>query len=110
MQTAALKQDIVVEANGIRNLRPHPGEPAYLEDRIVSGKVSEGEMYVLIRRIPGISGVGELLIISGNASPDTLAGAEWLTPALARPPTGAVAAHALGWTTGVFPGGHQGGV
>ena len=79
LQTAALKQDIVVEANGIRNLRPHPGEPAYLEDRIVSGKVSEGETHVLISRIPGISGVGELLIISGNASPDTLAGAEWLT-------------------------------
>jgi len=78
LQTA-LTQDIVVEADGIRNLKPQPGEPAYLEDRIVSGKVAEGETHVLISRIPGISGVGELLIISGNASPDTLAGAEWLT-------------------------------
>ncbi|MEI9976374.1 MAG: hypothetical protein WDO73_32560 [Ignavibacteriota bacterium] len=79
LQTAALTQDIVVEPDGIRNLKPRAGEPAYLEDHIVQGKIAEGETHVLISRIPGISGVGELLIISGNASPDTLAGAEWLT-------------------------------
>lgn len=79
LQTAALSQDIVVEPDGIRNLKPKPGEPSYLEDRIVIGKIAEGDTHVLISRIPGISGVGELLIISGNASPDTLAGAEWLT-------------------------------
>jgi len=79
LQTAALMQDIVVEADGIRNLKPRPHEPAYLEDHIVAGKIAEGETHVLISRIPGITGVGELLIISGNASPDTLAGAEWLT-------------------------------
>ncbi len=79
LQEAALTQDIVVEPDGIRNLKPRPGEPAYLEDRIAAGKLSEGETHALISRIPGISGVGELLIIAGNASPDTLASAEWLT-------------------------------
>ncbi len=79
LQTAALSQDIVVEPDGVRNLKPKPGEPAYLEDHIVPGRAAEGETHVVISRIPGISGVGELLIISGNASPDTLAGAEWLT-------------------------------
>jgi hypothetical protein len=79
LQAAALTQDIVVEADGIRNLKPRPGEPAYLEDHIVPGKISEGETHAVISRIPGPSGVGEFLIIAGNASPDTLAAAEWLT-------------------------------
>lgn len=79
LQAAALTQDIVVEPDGIRNLKPRPGEPAYLEDRIVAGKISEGETHAVISRIPGPSGVGEFLIIAGNASPDTLAAAEWLT-------------------------------
>jgi hypothetical protein len=79
LQAAALSQDIVVEGDGIRNLKPRPGEPAYLEDHIVPGKISEGETHALISRIPGTSGVGEFLIIAGNASPDTLAAAEWLT-------------------------------
>ena len=79
LQAAALTQDVVVEPDGIRNLKPHPGEPAYLEDHIVPGKISEGVTHALISRIPGTSGVGEFLIIAGNASPDTLAAAEWLT-------------------------------
>ena len=79
LQAAALVQDIVVEPDGIRNLKPRSGEPVYLEDHIAAGKLSEGETHALISRIPGISGVGEFLIIAGNASPDTLAAAEWLT-------------------------------
>jgi hypothetical protein len=79
LQAAALTQDIVVEPDGIRNLKPRPGEPAYLEDHIVAGKISEGETHAVISRIPGPSGVGEFLLIAGNASPDTLAAAEWLT-------------------------------
>ena len=79
LQANALTQDIVVEPDGIRNLKPRAGEPVYLEDRIVAGKISEGETHALISRLPGISGVGELLLLAGNASPDTLAAAEWLT-------------------------------
>jgi hypothetical protein len=79
LQARPLTQDIVIEPNGIRNLKPQPGEPEYLEDRMVAGKSSEGETHALISRTPGLSGVGELLVIAGNASPDTLAAAEWLT-------------------------------
>jgi hypothetical protein len=79
LQVAALTQDLVVEADGIRNLRPRPGEPVFLEDRIAPGKVQEGETHALISRIPGLSGAGQILVIAGNASPDTLAAAEWLT-------------------------------
>jgi len=77
LQAAALKQDIVIEPNGIRNLKPQPDEPGFLEDHILP--LSEGETHALITRIPGLSGGGELLVIAGNASPDTQAAAEWLT-------------------------------
>jgi hypothetical protein len=77
LQTAALAQDIVIEPNGIRNLKPQRGEPLFLEDHILPG--SEGETHALITRTPGLSGRGELLVIAGNASSDTLAAAEWLT-------------------------------
>lgn len=78
LQTAALTQEIVVEPDGIRNLNPRPGEPAYLEDKLSPGKPAEGESHALITRMPGPSGVGVLFSIAGNASPDTFAAAEWL--------------------------------
>ena len=79
LQEAAMIQDIVVEAGGIRNRKPRGSEPEYLEDRLVPGKTSEGETHALITRTAGPSGSGEFLIIAGNASPDTFAAAEWLT-------------------------------
>lgn len=79
LQAAALAHEIVVEPNGIRNLKPQPGEPVFLDDRIVPGKQAEGETHALISLTPGLSGVGEFLVIAGNASADTLAAAEWLT-------------------------------
>ena len=78
-KNAALAQDIVVEPEGIRNQKPQPGEPVFLQDHLAPEKPSEGETHALISRTPGLSGVGELLVIAGNASPDTLAAAEWLT-------------------------------
>ncbi len=82
LQAAAMQQDIVIEPEGIRNLKPGPGEPAYLPDNMAPGKPSEGETHALISRTPGLSGVGELLMIAGNASPDTFAAAEWITQPL----------------------------
>ena len=79
LDAAAMKQDIVIEPDGIRNLKPRAGEPSYLPDRMAPGKPADGETHALISRTPGLSGVGELLVIAGNASPDTLAAAEWLT-------------------------------
>jgi len=79
LQAAAMTQDIVVEPEGVRNLKPAAGEPAFLEDRIVAGRTAEGETHALITRTAGPSGAGELLTIAGNASADTMAAAEWLT-------------------------------
>ena len=52
LQTAALEHDLVIEANGIRNRKPQPGEPEFLEDRIEPGKTNEGETHALITRAP----------------------------------------------------------
>ncbi|MBZ5583792.1 MAG: hypothetical protein LAQ30_16595 [Acidobacteriia bacterium] len=79
LQAAALRQDIVVDADGIRNLKPRPGEPEYLRDNLTAGKSSDGETHALISRTSGLSGLGDLLMVAGNASADTLAAAEWLT-------------------------------
>ena len=85
LQSAALTQDIVVEAEGIRNLKPRPGEPEFLPDHVLAGRSSEGQTHALISLTPGLSGVGQLLVIAGNASADTLAAAEYLTqPSRAR--------------------------
>jgi hypothetical protein len=79
LESAALTQDLVMEPEGIRNRKPQPGEPSFLQDRLIPGKPSEGETHALVTLMPGLSGAGELLMLSGNASPDTLAAAEWLT-------------------------------
>jgi hypothetical protein len=81
LQEAAMMQDLVVEANGIRNRHPQPGEPEFLDDRLFPGKTSEGETHALITRTAGPNGVGEFLMIAGNASADTFAAAEWMTQA-----------------------------
>jgi hypothetical protein len=82
LKIAALAQDIVMEAEGIRNLKPRPGEAQFLQDRMVTGKQSEGETYALISSLPGLSGEGHLLVIAGNASADTFAAGQWLTEPL----------------------------
>jgi hypothetical protein len=79
LQATSMAQDIVVEPDGIRNLKPAPGEPAFLADQLAPQRTSEGETHAVITRTSGPSGAGELLTIAGNASPDTMAAAEWMT-------------------------------
>ena len=79
LQAPALRQDIVIEPEGIRNLKPQPGEPVFLRDQISPERPSEGETAALISHAPGLSGTGDVWVIAGNGSPDTLAAAEWVT-------------------------------
>lgn len=78
LQAAALMEDVVVEPGGIRNRKPRAGEPDFLQDQIHPG-TAEGVTHALITRSRAPSGNGELLVLAGNASADTLAAAEWLT-------------------------------
>jgi len=79
LQGAPLAQEIVIEPDGVRNLKPQKGEPTYMTDQFLAGKQNDGETHAVISRMPGPSGVGEFLAISGNASADTFAAAQWLT-------------------------------
>jgi hypothetical protein len=78
LHATSLTEEIVMEGAGIRNRKPQPGEPEFLADHVQPG-TAEGITHALITRSRAPSGNGELLVLAGNASADTLAAAEWLT-------------------------------
>ena len=67
-----IKQDFVFEGRSIRNLRPHPGEPAVFVD-------SDVENYGLVSRLPGLHGKGSIMVLAGNSTEATRAVAEYLS-------------------------------
>jgi hypothetical protein len=78
-QAFSAGQPIILEAAGIRNLDPRPGEPAFLSDS------DNDESHALISLIPGIYGHGELLYFSGNQISSVMAAVQAFTdPTLAR--------------------------
>jgi hypothetical protein len=77
--------DIVIEPRGVRISNPRAGEPGFLEEKYQVGQQFDGETHALISLVPGLSGVGQILILGGNASAATYAAAQWLTqPDFAR--------------------------
>ncbi len=80
IQALSAGQPIVLEPEGIRNLNPRPGEPAFVAD---SSANDEG--HALISLMPGIYGHGELLYFSGNQIASVMAAVQAFTdPTLAR--------------------------
>jgi len=81
-------QALVLEPNGIRNLSPQPGEPAFIPDQPSQAtEVSQGsdETHALITHVPGLYGNGDILYLSGNQISSTLAAVRAITdPTLAR--------------------------
>jgi len=76
-------QPLVLEPNGIRNLSPRPGEPAFIPDESPQGGTEE--THALITHMPGLYGNGDILYLSGNQISSTLAAVRALTdPTLAR--------------------------
>jgi hypothetical protein len=78
--------EILLEPNGIRNLHPRPGEPAFVpEGPGPKGGEDSMDTYSLISRVPGIRGKGEILSLSGNQISSVMAGAQALTdPSIAK--------------------------
>ena len=77
-----IEQDLVMQEDnveGIRNLRPRPGEPAFFGNGIMDAQNQTGETYALISRLPGLHGHGELLVLAGAWMPGTLAACEYVT-------------------------------
>lgn len=89
-------QPLVLEPDGIRNLSPRPGEPAFIPDRAAGAPdppagTSEAkskdveETHALISHVPGLYGHGDILYLSANQISSTLAAVRALTdPTLAR--------------------------
>lgn len=85
-----VNQEILLEPDGIRNLHPKPGEPAFVPEAtgVPDGKrggEDSLDTYSLISRVPGLQGKGEILSLSGNQISSVMAGAQALTdPSVAR--------------------------
>jgi hypothetical protein len=84
---AAVPEDrqLILSADGIRNLSPRPGEPALLTDRNPVDSEDTAESYALISHFPGLNGNGELLYFSGNKIPAVMGAVQAFTdPAFAQ--------------------------
>jgi hypothetical protein len=80
IQALSAGQPIVLEPEGIRNLNPRQGEPAFIPES--SGNE---ESHALISLMPGIYGHGALLYFSGNQIAGVMAAVQAFTdPTLAR--------------------------
>lgn len=74
-----IKLSMLMEQSGVRLLSPGRSEQSLYTDSFEPGPQFNGVTYALITRVPGLSGNGEMMILSGNGSPDTLAAAQWVT-------------------------------
>ncbi len=85
IETLSKGQPLVLEPNGIRNVSPQPGEPAFIPDQPSGSKQDSEETHALITHVPGLYGNGDILYLSGNRISSTLAAVRALTdPTLAR--------------------------
>jgi hypothetical protein len=85
LEAVPADQQIALEPEGIRNLHPRPGEPAFLPDHLSRSSQDVEESHALISHIPGLYGNGEILSLSGNNISSVMAAVQALTdPALAR--------------------------
>lgn len=85
-QTEDLPNDaqLVLEPTGVRNLSPHAGEAAFIQDHPSEGGAESGETYALVSRVPAMNGSGAILMLSGNQIPSVMGGVQAFTnPALA---------------------------
>jgi hypothetical protein len=86
IESIPMDRKFVLDAKGVRNLKPEAGEPAYLADRMQEGDEGTGEeTYALITQAPGLYGSGRILLLEGNHTSSVMAAVRSLTdPSLAR--------------------------
>ena len=85
LEAVPVDQQFALEPQGIRNLKPRTGEPAFLPDHPSHSSQDTDESHALISHIPGLYGNGDILYLSGNQISSVMAAVQALTdPALAH--------------------------
>ena len=78
-------QPFILTPEGVKNLKPRPGEPAFLADALQKGGQDFEESHALISNLPGLYGNGKILYLSGNTIASVMGAVQALTDAdLAR--------------------------
>jgi hypothetical protein len=78
-------QPFVLTPEGVKNLKPQPGEPAFLSDALQKGTQEFEESHALISNLPGLYGNGKILYLSGNTIASVMGTVQALTdPDLAK--------------------------
>ena len=85
VQALSAGQPLILESDGIRNLSPRGGEPAFIPDQPPSSAKGNEQTLALISHVPGLYGNGDILYLSANQISSTLGAVRALTdPTLAR--------------------------
>jgi hypothetical protein len=85
VQALSAGQPLVLEADGIRNLSPRAGEPAFIPDQPLNSAKGTENTLALVSHVPGLYGNGDILYLSANHISSTLGAVRALTdPTLAR--------------------------
>jgi hypothetical protein len=75
----------ILDAEGIHNTQPLPGEPTLFADRLPADPSDTEESFALISRVPGLYGNGQVLYLSGNRVGSITGGVQAFTdPEFAR--------------------------
>jgi hypothetical protein len=78
-------QPFVLTPEGVRNLKPLPGEPVFLADALSGAGQDFEESHALISNLPGLYGNGKILYLAGNTIASVMGAVQALTdPDLAR--------------------------
>ena len=78
-------QPFVLTPEGVRNLKPLAGEPAFLADALPKAGQDFEESHALISNLPGLYGNGKILYLSGNTIASVMGAVQALTdPDLAK--------------------------
>jgi hypothetical protein len=85
IQALSAGQPLVLESNGIRNLSPRSGEPAFIPDEPPGSTKGPEKTLALVSHVPGLYRKGDILYLSANQISSTLGAVRALTdPTLAR--------------------------
>ena len=73
-----VRQEFEISHGHVRYLRPAEGSPDFFEEKWAADRTLE-EGHALISRLPGLHGVGEMLILAGSSTESTRAAVEYMT-------------------------------